>query len=67
MASLINTLLTQQKHVQAETGALWTKVKDWNLFEAYCTAPAQTTKVGKFPENLDFLEVVEFLLKLLAQ
>lgn len=49
-----------------ETGALWTKVKDWNLFEAYCTAP-QTTKVGKFPENLDFLEVVEFLLKLLAQ
>ena len=53
--------------MQDETGALWTKVKDWNLFEAYCTAPAQTTKVGKFPENLDFLEVVEFLLKLLAQ
>ena len=40
LASLINTLLTQQKHVRDEIGALWTKVKDWNLFEAYCTAPA---------------------------
>ena len=45
---------------------LFDKGKRLESFKAYCTAP-QTKKVGTFPENLDFLQVIEFLLKLLAQ
>ena len=45
--------------MREETGALWTKVRDWNLLEASSTAP-QTTRAAKFTENFNFLEGISF-------